>query len=1516
MWMSKGSDQDYKPTLQAKKLSDQTADRPRRTTRKDVNYTESLIILESGEDTDSSSQGVVKGEAAITWAKGSRDRPTEIDGSDVGSDRTITYGSEPDGITLETSPQSAFWSPRTLQQKTTGLWHSVKEVQQQLVMATEYSKGGSASIEAMMQLLLQARLDDKERERKREEEREERAILREQERQEELRDRERREAKRIEEEYEREEKRQRREEKLWLAIKEAQPAVPQTVQLNSCKLPKMKEGEDITSFMEMFEAALYDFKIPQTQWKARVHTALDTPTKLRVRDVITDHGSTYEDLKTALLGCSSLSFSHASDTIMTGDRGSIFSLPPRQAFQRWQNLLERLTREATDIKSACSYMAAALLRFNCSLDLRTYLDTKGDFDKDIFCRNIEEWLATRPAGVTWAKQKQTKVATSPGFQKKGVCFHCGKGGHFAFECRSRLAGDKPALPRQEAPSHTQQPQTKETPKATRPGERDMSQVTCFRCRQQGHISPNCPRKTSSKVKRVKLREDLIEKLRSSEVFGAVGPYRMPITCDTGAEITVVPEEAVDQDQFTGETCELRSFNDGKSLGKRCVVDITVGGHRLTREAVTQPGHSLGWSVCLSLNLANSGDRTILMDQITRRANMLDKDLLYFPPEVREGYLVSGIPVEEAHVVKAVKWRPPEPIQVSVPAAVAETQQSDHKNVANTEKVTLLAPIQGQQVRSHVHTVEGQQMEEEYDDEVAETKVEGNSELILEKDEAVGDSLGGRADIEGQVELPVQSIREGMPMEGMVTDTSTDPSLTTILKLASLDKDGYHMSNGLIFRTRLDTFGTPREQLCVPQKYRQQCLKAAHSSFGHQGRNRMVALLRPHFYWPCMARDCVAYIRSCEKCQVMDRSLPRPPVMTEREVVTRPFSDVAIDIVGPFPMAKGGFKFMMTCVDTASRWPEAFPIRSTTSRTIIGYLTQIFTRWGFPVKLTSDNGPQFTSSTFTKWLRDKGITHARATPYHPQANGIVERLHRTLNSVIAKTIACKGDWAAVLPMALFFLRCTPTTSTGISPFLITHGWEPTNPIQLLYKSWVDVELRGVDLSEWVLDNADRVEAAREQATLRLIENSRYRAEMYNRKAKDRSFSVGDKVWVRRPGLDHKLRESWVGPGVVLKVNSPTSFRVQTPERTIPTVAIQQLKLATSETVKRITTVVEDEGLMTSLASTNVVSETLTDVQQKQLQEVLDSHSSILTKEPGLTGLVTFDIDTGEADPIHQRPYSTPVALKAKVDEELSWLLEKGYIVPSSSPWASPMVTVRKADGSARLCVDFRKINSLTRPMPFFMPRVEEVIEGIGKARFISKLDLSKGFYQVPLTDSAMQKTAFTCHKGTFHFTRMPFGVKNAPACFQTLMQRALADVTEFSTAYMDDVVIFSPTWEDHVVHVHRVLESIEKAGLTVNPKKCCWGGRAVEFLGHFVGRGSMSVPAHRCTALANYTKPKTKKGLRAFLGSVGFYRRYLAQLANWTSILTPKTSRQASPIVEWTVRTRLLSKIYVCFSVTH
>ena len=374
--------------------------------------------------------------------------------------------------------------------------------------------------------------------------------------------------------------------------------------------------------------------------------------------------------------------------------------------------------------------------------------------------------------------------------------------------------------------------------------------------------------------------------------------------------------------------------------------------------------------------------------------------------------------------------------------------------------------------------------------------------------------------------------------------------------------------------------------------------------------------------------------------------------------------------------------------------------------------------------------------------------------------MVERLHRTLGAVIRKTIESKGNWAQVLPLALYFLRCSPSTATGISPFLLTHGWEPRTTLKALYQSWVQTDLGEVDLREWVLENQNRIEAARDKATSTVLTTIDKRAEIWNTTATDREFSVGDSVWVRRPGLDTKLRQSWIGPCKVVKRNSPVSYAVQTEDRRIPTVHVQQMKAAHSQDrVKRVTSMLEEDSnnddITDRFAEARIKEQHLNENQREQFQRVLEGYSEVLNKEPGLTSLVRFEIDTGEADPIHQHPYNTPMTLKASVDREIDWLLERQFIRPSSSPWASPMVTVKKADGSARLCVDFRNINGLTRQTPFNMPRVEEVLEGVGRAHYISKLDLSKGYYQVQLADEAIPNTAFTSHRGVFEFTSLLF-----------------------------------------------------------------------------------------------------------------------------------------------------------------
>ena len=147
--------------------------------------------------------------------------------------------------------------------------------------------------------------------------------------------------------------------------------------------------------------------------------------------------------------------------------------------------------------------------------------------------------------------------------------------------------------------------------------------------------------------------------------------------------------------------------------------------------------------------------------------------------------------------------------------------------------------------------------------------------------------------------------------------------------------------------------------------------------------------------------------------------------------------------------------------------------------------------------------------------------------------------------------------------------------------------------------------------------------------------------------------------------------------------------------------------------------------------------------------------------------------------------------------------------------------------------------------------------------------------------------------------MPFGVRNAPAVFQELMHKLFRGCKEFCSPYMDDLIIYSSSWEEHVGHVRCVLSCLREAGLTVSPAKYQWGGTRMEFFGHLVREGTMSISQLRVQALVAYTKQSTKKGLRSFLGAIGFYRRYVEPLAKQTAILTPMTSKLAPSRVIWT-----------------
>ena len=492
-----------------------------------------------------------------------------------------------------------------------------------------------------------------------------------------------------------------------------------------------------------------------------------------------------------------------------------------------------------------------------------------------------------------------------------------------------------------------------------------------------------------------------------------------------------------------------------------------------------------------------------------------------------------------------------------------------------------------------------------------------------------------------------------------------------------------------------------------------------------------------------------------------------------------------------------------------------------------------------------------------------------------------------------------------------------------------------PLFLLKEKWLDEDPEKISVLKYVATFKDRLFRAGQIAKRSLQESQNKMKVWYDRKAKSRCFKPGDRVLVLFPVVGNPLQAKYSGPYKVVKKISDTNYLVKTPGRRKETQVchINMLKAYHEKPKPDLVTLNNRLGLESPTHSKDCVgqvaekeedtesevrlgndqqpiklqnSQILNDlgtklshlplVQRKELAEVITQYREVFPDVPSKTNLIEHDVDVGDSVPIKQHPYRVSPMKKELLDKEVQYMLKNDIIEESQSNWSSPCILVPKHDGGFRFCTDFRKVNDKTKSDSFPIPRIADCIDQIGNAKFVSTFDMLKGYWQVPLTQRAREISAFVTPSGLYQYKVMPFGMKNAPATFQRMVNKLVRDI-DGCEGYIDDVVIFSDNWSDHIRQIERFFQIMREAKLTINLMKSEFGKATVKYLGHMVGQGQVRPLDAKIQTIVKYPIPTSRKELARFLGMAGYYRNFCLNFSDIAAPLTNLLSKKVKFV--WT-----------------
>ncbi|GFW33719.1 retrovirus-related Pol polyprotein from transposon 17.6 [Trichonephila clavipes] len=418
----------------------------------------------------------------------------------------------------------------------------------------------------------------------------------------------------------------------------------------------------------------------------------------------------------------------------------------------------------------------------------------------------------------------------------------------------------------------------------------------------------------------------------------------------------------------------------------------------------------------------------------------------------------------------------------------------------------------------------------------------------------------------------------------------------------------------------------------------------------------------------------------------------------------------------------------------------------------------------------------------------------------------------------------------------------------------------------------------------------MEKAAESASLTAAQKQKAYGDYFNKRSSVKNFSIGEQVVLLIPDSSNKIYARWTGPGEIIQHHPPHSYKVKLSDGTVRHVHVNKIRKYHPRALA-VGVIFEGDHEFGEIHPTPNLSRStservlheinLNHLKKSEREQVLAidlKHQTLFTSDVKIAKVGTHRVrlkpNIERKKPfvyiyIYIYIYRIPESLKIKVDEQIEELLRLDLIEESDAEIAYPIVCVNKKDGTLRLCVDFRALNSESVSDDFPMEDAVKLIHSIGRANIITTLDLLKGYWAIPMAEDSKNLTSFKTHRQQYHFKVMSFGLKNASATFQREMNKALSCYREFSRAYIDDIAIFSKNWEEHLLHLDTILTKLSELNFTVNLKKCAFGKAQIKYLGHIIGSGKHEPDPEKTAVINNLPVPKTKD-LRSVLGLCNYY----------------------------------------------